>query len=215
MIAAPPLWLVLVPAALAAGAVGHRLLRHFAPASQARERWLLMLGCTLIALLSLLLLPGLKLVLLSVLLGWLLLLLAAIDLAVFRLPDVLTLPLALAGLAQSGDALTEHAAAGVLGYGLLAGTAWLFHRLKGREGLGLGDAKLVAAGGAWLGLEALPLLLLSSSLLGLGCFAIMVSLKGRAMASRPLPFGLCLAPVIWLLWLALHGAENGLSTVLF
>ena len=92
-------------------------------------------------------------------LGWALLCAAWIDAETLRLPDFITLPLILAGLAVTWlaqpTALYDHAAAAVLGYGgfrLLDGLYWTVRR---RHGLGEGDAKLLAAAGAWLGLAAL------------------------------------------------------------
>ena len=93
----------------------------------------------------------------TALLGWWLLALALIDLRSWRLPDVLTLPLVVAGLVAAwldflpGTGLARAIAGAVLGYVALAGIAWVYRRLRHREGLGLGDAKLLAAAGAWLG----------------------------------------------------------------
>lgn len=90
--------------------------------------------------------------------------LSAFDLLFYRLPDALTFPLILAGLflsTRSGiDALWWSAASAGIAFLLLAGIASAYHSLRGRAGLGLGDAKLLAASGAWLGVEALPSLLL-------------------------------------------------------
>ncbi len=138
-------------------------------------------------------------------LGWTLLALAWIDWEHFWLPDALTLPLIVAGLAATWFlapwAATDHAAAAALAYAGLRGLGALYRRLRGREGLGQGDAKLLAAGGAWLGLAALPDLLLLAALLGLAAAGV-ARWRGRAMtAATALPFGPPLAAATWALWL--------------
>ena len=138
-------------------------------------------------------------------LGWTLLTAGWIDLRTMILPDVLTLPLLLIGLMVTAvaapDALLDHCLAAALGYLVLFGTALTYRWLRGRDGLGLGDAKLLAALGAWLGLAELPALLLLSSCLGL-LAAGMAALGGRRMtASTAIPFGPFLALSGWLLWL--------------
>ena len=109
----------------------------------------------------------------AALLGWWLLALALIDLQTWLLPDALTLPLLVAGLAAAalhqppGTPLIDALAGAAAGYGLLAGLGYVYRRLRGRDGLGLGDAKLLAAAGAWLGLASLPWVVLAAALLGL------------------------------------------------
>src|SRR5205085_4042618 len=118
----------------------------------------------------------------SCLYGWALLLLAAIDWRVQLLPDVVTLPLLVAGLIVAFllplDPWRDHAFGAAAGFAALALLGWLYHRLRRREGLGLGDAKLSAAIGAWIGWQGLPTMLLWGSMLGL-LFAIGMSLAGR------------------------------------
>ncbi|HEX3429913.1 MAG TPA: A24 family peptidase [Rhizomicrobium sp.] len=142
---------------------------------------------------------------LSCLFGWTLLLLAAIDWRVQLLPDVLTLPLMLAGLVASFvfplGLWRDHAIGAAAGFAALALVAWLYHRLRKREGLGLGDAKLSAAIGAWIGWQGLPTVVLWGSMLGL-LFAIVRSLSGKRLElSDRLPFGAFLAAGGWLVWL--------------
>lgn len=138
-------------------------------------------------------------------LGWWLLALALIDLRSWRLPDVLTLPLIGAGIIAATLGLLPavdllHALAGAtVGYLVLAGIGWAYRRLRGRDGLGLGDAKLLAAGGAWLGVESLPWLVLIAAVLGL---ALALVRTQPIRAETAVPFGPPLALAFWGLFLA-------------
>jgi leader peptidase (prepilin peptidase)/N-methyltransferase len=141
----------------------------------------------------------------SCLLGWTLLALAWIDWIDFLLPDVLTLPLLLAGLVLTWlwdpDALADHCLAAGLAYLSFQGLAAAYRRLRGRDGLGGGDAKLVAAAGAWCGLAALPLVILASALIGL-LAALGLALMGRTVTSTTrIPFGPCIAVAFWVVWI--------------
>jgi len=93
-----------------------------------------------------------------------LLVLALIDARTRLLPDALTLPLMWAGLALAwagyGIALNDAVAGAMTGYGFLWVLFWVFKCLSGREGMGYGDFKLLAALGAWLGWQALAMVLL-------------------------------------------------------
>lgn len=95
-----------------------------------------------------------------------LLLLALIDARTRLLPDALTLPLMWAGLALAwsghGIVLHDAVAGAMLGYGFLWSLFWAFKCLSGREGMGYGDFKLLAALGAWLGWYPLAMVLLAS-----------------------------------------------------
>jgi len=137
--------------------------------------------------------------------GWWLLALGWIDLRRGILPDYLTLPLIATGLIVTVTIapaqLADHAAAAALAYLMLHGIAWGYRRLRHRDGLGLGDAKLLAAGGAWLGLAALPQILLCAALTGLAAAAILMFAGVRLHAHSALPFGPFLALAIWLSWL--------------
>ncbi len=141
-------------------------------------------------------------------LGWTLMTLAAIDLAVLRLPDVLTLPLAALGLAEAwatqGD-LAQRAwgmAAGVAAFGVLA---LLYARLRGRSGLGAGDVKLLGAAGAWVGAAALPQLVLWACVLAAGGIGLRALIQGAASMRRPVPLGAALAAATWAIWLSQKG----------
>ncbi len=140
-------------------------------------------------------------------LAWTLLALALIDLRVRRLPDPGTLGLVAAGLCfalagQLGAPLT-HLLGAVLGYCALAGVAAAYRAWRGIDALGLGDAKLFAAAGAWLGPEALPSVVLIGAGVGL-LQAGLMSLGGRRLAANTaVPFGPGLALGFWVCWL--HG----------
>lgn len=144
-------------------------------------------------------------VLLSSVLAVALAALSAIDLHAYRLPDALTLPLTVLGVAGTPlvmeTSLWWQAASALLGFAVLAGVAFAYAKLRGRPGLGLGDAKLLAAAGAWLGMQALPSVLLlacASALLGL---LIRGWRTGSLSATSRVPFGPFLAFGIWLVWL--------------
>jgi len=138
-------------------------------------------------------------------LGWALLALAWIDHAAFWLPDALTLPLLLAGLAATWWlqpwALTDHAIGAAAGYSLFRLVSWGYRRLRGRDGLGEGDAKLLAAAGAWLGWQALPLVLIGAAVAGLLWAMVAMARGQRLTGTTALPFGPPLAVATWVVWL--------------
>lgn len=139
----------------------------------------------------------------TMLLGVALVLLARCDLQHFRLPDLLTLPLIAAGLAVSllllpTPDLAGHLAGAAAGFAVLAVLGWGHRRLTARDGIGGGDLKLLAAGGAWLGWQALPALMLIAALGGIGW--ALVAARGKR-TDGPIPFGVPLSATIWLLWL--------------
>jgi leader peptidase (prepilin peptidase)/N-methyltransferase len=95
-----------------------------------------------------------------------------------------------------------------MGYGLFFAIAWVYRRLRGRDGLGLGDAKLLAALAAWVGLNDLPLILLLASCLGLAAAGIGALAGKRMTAATAIPFGPFLAAAGWLLWLYGTGTHD-------
>lgn len=133
--------------------------------------------------------------------------LAYIDLRTFRLPDVITIPLAIFGF--SFNALTtaqftslESSALGlILGFSFLWLLNYLYRLTKKRDGIGLGDAKLLAGLGAWFGWHAIPGLLFIASISGLVGGLIWLSWNKKGY-QRPFPFGpfLAFAGIIELLW---------------
>lgn len=142
---------------------------------------------------------------LDCLLGWWLLTLAWIDVRCWLLPDSLTLPLIIAGLAAAAafdpEGLTDRAFGAAAGYLGLRMVALIYRALRGRDGLGGGDAKLLAAAGAWVGLRALPQVVLLAALAGLLAAACLRLSGIRLDAQSAIPFGPFLALAIWLLWL--------------
>lgn len=141
----------------------------------------------------------------SCLLGWTLLALAWIDCEHMLLPDALTLPLVLAGLAATWlldpEQVMDHALGVALGYAAFRAVALGYERLRRRPGLGHGDAKLLAAAGAWVGWAALPKVVLIAGLGGLGAALIASMRRRRLNRTTALPFGPFLAGALWIVWL--------------
>ena len=140
---------------------------------------------------------------LDCMLGWTLLTIAWIDIEQLILPDILTLPLVLMGLAvtawETPDALGDHALAAAVGYMVFRGIAYLYRVLRGREGLGEGDAKLLAACGAWLGLLSLDLVILVAAGIGLIGAAVAWAAGQRLDVASAVPFGAALAAALFAL----------------
>ena len=127
--------------------------------------------------------------------------LSGIDLRTQLLPDQLTLPLMWLGLIAAADNLymsTKPALLGaVAGYLCLWVVWWVFKQLTGKEGMGHGDFKLLAAIGAWTGLNGILPTVLLSSLVGAIIGSIWLAAKGRDKAT-PIPFGPYLAVAGWI-----------------
>jgi leader peptidase (prepilin peptidase)/N-methyltransferase len=139
----------------------------------------------------------------ALLFSWLLIAMALIDFDTRLLPDNLTLPLLWLGLlfnSSGGFVDLQSAVIGAAaGYLILWSIYWGFKLLTGKEGMGYGDFKLLAALGAWLGWQALPMVILISSVVGilLGGTVLLIR-KSR----EPIPFGPFLAIAGWvaLVW---------------
>jgi len=135
--------------------------------------------------------------------GWVLLLLAAIDLRSHTLPDYLTQPLLGVGLlfaALQGRANFHiHTLTALLSWLVFEGLATLYRTLRHREGLGGGDAKLVAAGGGWLGPLLLPEIVCSAAIITL--IATAIGTKGRLRGAMKIPLGPGLSLALWGGWL--------------
>ncbi|MDR0776142.1 MAG: A24 family peptidase [Azonexus sp.] len=141
----------------------------------------------------------------ALLLIWALIALSAIDFDTQLLPDSITLPLLWLGLTFNLSATFTELPAAVIGamagYLALWSVFWLFKLATGKEGMGYGDFKLLAALGAWLGWTMLPAIILLSSVVGafVGITLIIAARHGRNV---PIPFGpyLAAAGVIVLFW---------------
>lgn len=140
----------------------------------------------------------------TVILGWVLLALAVMDARDFFLADGLTLPLLPVGLAVcwwvSPDAIWLHIFGALAGFTIMVALASAYKMARGRDGLGLGDAKLMASAGAWVGLEGL-----GSVLLYAVCVNVIILLAARRLgapmeAVTKVPLGTGLAAGFWLTW---------------
>jgi leader peptidase (prepilin peptidase)/N-methyltransferase len=140
---------------------------------------------------------------LGLIFSWTLICLTMIDYDHQLLPDDLTLPLLWLGLLANSFGIFVNLPAAVwgtaIGYLLLWSLFWAFKLITGKEGMGFGDFKLLAALGAWLGWQALPMIIILSSLSGalLGGFLV---LKGRDR-NQPIPFGPYLAIAGWVVFM--------------
>jgi len=132
----------------------------------------------------------------ALLLAWTLVALAFIDLDTTLLPDSLTLPLVWLGLLFNLGghfaSLPDAVIGAIAGYLVLWSVYWLFKLVTGKEGMGFGDFKLLAALGAWLGWQLLPITILLSSVVGaaVGIAMILLIKHDRRV---PIPFGPYLA----------------------
>jgi leader peptidase (prepilin peptidase) / N-methyltransferase len=143
----------------------------------------------------------------SILLAAALVALSVIDMETMRLPDAITLPLIAAGpliaWALGWDTPFWRILSAGAGFMALFGVAEAYRALRGRSGLGLGDAKLFAAAGAWLGMGALPSVLLWACGIAIAAVLLAVALRRNIRASSRIPFGPFLAFGFWMVWL--HG----------
>jgi leader peptidase (prepilin peptidase)/N-methyltransferase len=130
--------------------------------------------------------------------------LSVADVHTFRLPDTLTLPLMGAGLLiawlMGWAPLWWRTISAGVGFLLLYTVERAYHRLRGRNGLGRGDAKLFAASGAWLGAESLATVLLWACGTALITVLLAAFFGYRLTRSTRLPFGPFLALGTWLVW---------------
>ncbi len=138
-------------------------------------------------------------------LGWTLLALAVIDARHMILPNALSLPLIPAGLLLSWAVdpakLPGHALGAAAGFLTILVLSAAYRRLRGREGIGLGDAKLLAAAGAWVSWQGLPSVLLLAAASGLAG-ALARGLSGDGIKpTKAFAFGPYLAAGFWLVWL--------------
>ncbi len=134
-----------------------------------------------------------------------------IDLKTFRLPDILTLPLIGIGIIQGalfGLGWQASAIGAAVGYAAFVALEIGFRKLRGKNGLGRGDAKLLAAGGAWCGWAGLPFIVLIAS--GLGLTALIFPSFRKLSDHGKIPFGPFLALAILIVWLAILSSNPAL-----
>lgn len=125
-----------------------------------------------------------------------------IDIKSYILPDIITLPLILAGVVFHAlmTGMWGVSALGVVfGYGLFAGLIWAWRTFRGKHALGLGDAKLIAAGGAFCTIWAMPMILMIAAMSAL-VFILVQRLVQRETGVSVVPFGPFLALGIWTAW---------------
>jgi leader peptidase (prepilin peptidase)/N-methyltransferase len=145
------------------------------------------------------------LLVLSAVFAWFLIALSWIDARILRLPDSLTLPLLLLGLATArlfdpGD-WVGHFVGSAASFASFATLALLYRRVRGVDGLGLGDAKLAAALGAFVSWQGMPGTVLIAAMLAL-LFLLARAIIGKPIArAEPLPFGPFLCLAAWVTWL--------------
>ena len=142
--------------------------------------------------------------------------LAIVDLRELRLPDVGTIALLAGGVAYrtliSGPPIWVFVAGACIGYLGFWALAEGYLRKFGRPGLGLGDAKLLAAVGAWLGPLGLAPVIATSSLLALGYVGVRW-LSGRPVVQgTPVPFGPFIAAAFFMIWCFAYAPFNGVQT---
>ena len=143
-------------------------------------------------------------------LALLMLTIAAVDARRFIIPNELTAAALLLGLVNAAtrdpEVAAQAAPAALLRGAALAfaflGLRWLYLRLRGREGLGLGDVKLAGVAGAWLDWSTLPIAVEIAALAALAFYGWRHFVGGRPVrGTSRIPFGLFFAPAIWIGWL--------------
>jgi leader peptidase (prepilin peptidase)/N-methyltransferase len=146
-------------------------------------------------------------------LAWQLVLLCLLDAEHLWLPRAATLPLVASGVAISAmagvEAATHSLIGATVGFVSLAAIAAAYRRLRGREGLGGGDAYMLAGSGAWVGWIGIPTTLLWASLAGLSLVVAGLAVGRPIRADQRLPFGVFLAAGTWLTWL--YGPLGGVA----
>ena len=127
-----------------------------------------------------------------------------IDLRTLTLPDWLTLPLTALGLCDAAFFVDRSVWDALLGALLSGGLLWAiseyYWRVRGVDALGLGDAKLAAAAGAWLGWLDVAVFLTVASVIGLLGILVLAVARRRLDANSPFPFGPALALSLWGVW---------------
>ncbi|THD36993.1 MAG: prepilin peptidase [Sphingomonas sp.] len=169
------------------------------------RHWQIELGCAVLGAISGYAVPG-AIGVAGAVFGWLLLALAALDVAEFWLPDALTGVLALAGLASiavAPPAWPDRLIGAVAGFASLWLIGFAYRHLRAREGLGGGDPKLLGAIGLWVGWAMLPFVVLLACVVGLAA-VIGAMARGRPIgATDRLPLGALMAIAAYPVWLVM------------
>ncbi|MEM7060430.1 MAG: A24 family peptidase [Pseudomonadota bacterium] len=191
------------------GAISQRLAEYVARDEQidVKDRWvryLVATGFGLVVPIWVAVLPP-HVHFVGCVLGWLLLAISMADWATMLIPRWMTFALILSGLATTWaltpDAFHMHTFAALLSWTSFQLITRAYRNFRGKDGLGAGDAVLIAGSGAWVGLSALPGLVVLAAVMGLlthlafGAFAR----SGLSLAHR-MPFGPFLAIATWLTW---------------
>ncbi|MCG8562431.1 MAG: A24 family peptidase [Hyphomicrobiales bacterium] len=162
------------------------------------------LSATIAALWSVWVMDGVQAVA-GCMLGWALLALAFIDWRHLRLPDAITLPLLPLGLLvaflSAPETFWDHAIGAALGLLFFFTVRVAYFKMRGREGLGLGDVKLLGSAGAWVGWMGLPWVVLIAAFAALTATALQSIGGSELSAAKKVPFGVYLAAGTWLVWL--------------
>jgi leader peptidase (prepilin peptidase)/N-methyltransferase len=136
--------------------------------------------------------------------GWMLVALAVLDFRHFWLPDRLTFILGAMGFATGAIGLSptldDRLIGGAVGYAALATISFLYSELRGRQGMGAGDPKLLGAVGLWLGWQVLPFVLLGAGLLGLTLVTCQLARNRPITAQTRLPLGALMAIAAFPIW---------------
>ena len=129
---------------------------------------------------------------------------SAVDALRHILPNALTIGLILLGLVVNAvhnpDSLFNSFAGALLGYLLIQAVAYWFEAVRGLPGIGLGDAKLLSAAGAWVGALALPAVILASTTMGIAYLLGRSILNRRLDRDARIPFGPFIAVAFWFAW---------------
>lgn len=127
-----------------------------------------------------------------------------IDVRTLRIPNALNLTIGVSGLIVAymlGRDLVPLVIGMALGYLALAGVNWAYRAIRGRDGIGMGDAKFLAAVGAWVGWSGLPFIVLIASAAGIAVIAGERIMGGPLTLSDKTPFGPFLAGATMIVWL--------------
>ncbi len=127
----------------------------------------------------------------------------------FIIPDIVSLPMIIVGILASaylanqtspGLAILYSSCAATFGFGIFYLVKILYIKLRNIDGLGMGDVKIAAVAGAWTGFSGLNAVLLVSCFSALAIILLSRLLGQKMTAQTAIPFGLFLAPAIWLVW---------------